>query len=104
MYNSIEVDVWTLKRAEQLWLEQAQGAELAAHAVADAGTAGFDPAVSADVQAFLTSWSTVAQQISANVEAVATGLNEFRNAFGQFEVQTTATINAWGYSVTTDLP
>ena len=96
MFDSIEVNVPTLQRAEQIWREQSQGAAQAAKVVADASTAGFDRAVHADLETFFNTWSAVATQISTNVDDVTTGLERFRNEFGMFEGQTTATFNTFG--------
>lgn len=102
MYDSIEVNVPTLQRAEQIWREQSQGAAQAAKVVADASTAGFDSEVTTDLRTFFGTWSAVARRISSNVDDVTTGLEQFRNEFGMFEIQTTETFNTFGAGFLSD--
>ena len=104
MFDSIEVNVPTLLRAEQLWREQSQGAAQAAKVVADANTEGFDRAICADLETFFDTWSTVARQISTNVDDVTAGLEAFRNEFGMFESQTTETFTTFGSGFFSDPP
>lgn len=104
MFDNIEVNTYTLPRAEQIWREQSQGASQAAMLVAGASTAGFDPEVGPDVAAFLATWSTVAKGISTNVDDVAHGLDEFHSNIGLFENQVIDDITSIGFDFKPDLP
>lgn len=69
------VNIVVLQDATVLWREQSQAVTSVATAIADALTAGFDPAVSDAVTSFLATWTDITKQIADRTEETAEGLH-----------------------------
>lgn len=95
MSEEYVVDALTLGLAADDWTDQGSRVRTARDRIADAGTAGFTPAVAGAAATWTSAWGTIVGDVADRAEDVGDRLTEAAQAYTMVDVAAQERFQAW---------